>query len=362
MIDRIVTNKRSPLRPQFFVLPILVLFTSPALSVLSVVTLVTMSGVYTRIERSLFWPLLYLVGAFCFALLSILLYSPHTSEVTESAKFLFMGLIFWVGFSSRLDPPQINKLAMLLLSAILGWYIFYVVLGIEIPFIYPPDFNNSVILMLFFAFYLTENRGLLFRMCIVVILVLFSQIANSRTMLLFIPAFFTSQPISLSIVRVTGLIALISVSVFWMASTEKFGSFSDFVRLAIYESSISVVAENGLHLFAEGPQIFVDRLNEKLPSFVTDIVEINHAHNAFLEVAGSYGLGAVIGYTAFFIGLLRFSIQEKNNTLRNQIIILLILMLVEAMISDSRVLFTILLFLGMQAGHTIKSRTPRIDT
>ena len=56
-------------------------------------------------------------------------------------------------------------------------------------------------------------------------------------------------------------------------------------------------------------------------------------HNAFLEIIGSYGFGTVIGFTAFFFGLLRFSIQEKDDALRNQIIILLFLMLAEAVIS-----------------------------
>jgi hypothetical protein len=351
--DITMVDRPNRLRPQFFVLPLLMVFTSPALSVLTVLALVALGGVYTRIQKRLFWPLLFILAAFLLAFLGVLFYSPYPAERVESSKFLFMALTFWVGFSSGLQNAQIHRLAMIISGTILGWYLFSVSLGVDIPFFYPPDFNNSAVLIVFLAFLLTEGRGFVFRMAIIGLLVVFSDLAQSRIVLLFAPAFFVSQPVSFSVVRVVGISICILAGIYLMASAGKFGSFSDLVRIEIYTAGLTVIVQNGFQVFTSGPQNFVDALNAILPPFITNRFYVEHAHNAFLDIIGSYGIGTATCFIVFFLGILRFSIIKKNDTLRNQIIIILLLMMVETVISDSRVMFAVLLFLGMQAGHTV---------
>lgn len=349
-----MTDKLFRRRPQFFVLPLLMVFTSPALSAMSVLTLVALSGVYTRIHKRLFWPLLFMLSVFLLALLCVLFYSPYPSEAIESSKFLFMLLTFWVGFSAGLQNAQIRRLAIIMFGSVVGWYSVSVSLGKDIPFFYPPDFNNSAVLLVFLAFLLTEGRSFIFRMTFIGLLVAFSEVAQSRIILLLAPALFVSQPISFSVVRVAGMSICILLSLSWMASTGKFGSFSDLARIEIYKAGLTILTQNGMQVLASGPQIFIDALNQILPPLISNYLEVEHAHNAFIDVGGSYGVPAAVFFTMFFLAMLRFSIYEKNYSLRNQVIIILLLMMVEAVVSDSRVLFTILLFLGMQAGHTLE--------
>jgi len=335
--------------PKYSILSFMMIFTFPALSTLSVLLGAIFIGLKSKIKRRLAGPLIALILTSMFASASAILNSTYPKEIFESTKFLFMAIAFWIGFSSRLQRSEIQILGLFISISIILWYFISFNLGVQVPFFYPPDFNNSAVFLVFLAFLISEGRGLIFRFFVVAMLIFFSEVAQSRILLLFVPVFFISQPISLSPLRLVALSVVVFSGVAWMYSQNEFGSFSDLARIEIYSIAWETVSSRGFVLLANGPQEFVDTINDSLPPFFAERLDLQHSHNAFLDIAGGYGLLAACSFLIFIILMLRVSILAKNDSLRNQLLVLVLLLTVEAIISDSRVMFGVLLFLGMQA-------------
>lgn len=154
----------------------------------------------------------------------------------------------------------------------------------------------------------------------------------------------------------------LGAAVWILALQGAFGSWSDMVRVEIYKTAANTISSSGFSLLGMGQSTFVKEVNYLLPDIITNRIEVQHMHNAFLHIWGSYGPFAFFCFTLSILLILQLSITKQNIIVRNQIIFLIAIMQIETVLSDIRVLLAIFLFIGMQLNavpvfkNTVSSR------
>ena len=166
------------------------------------------------------------------------------------------------------------------------------------------------------------------------------------------PFLFVSQPVRLSRERIATFVSLLVGLLFLvpLLGIAYAPTFSDRVRVAIYEALWNDLTHHGGNLFGRGEAAFIAHLNSLMPSAVTSRIDLEHAHNAYLHVQGSYGLLALMCFV-LALGLL----LARARTIGSARVVLLVstlavLMLYETILSDARAMFVTFLLLGAILG------------
>lgn len=327
------------------------LFLPPGLSAGATVLTIPTFGVRSRIYRPVAFVFTLLLMTTGFAFWASYFNGHDAREGVESLKFIFMSLCLVSGYSIAARQKDIQRLALIMSVVLVGWYTAVVEGGLPLPEAFrPPDNNGSAILLFFLAFIITENRRIWTRVLLVVALFAFATMVDSRLLLVLLPFFFLSQPVALSLWRVFLLVLLCIGLYFWTMSVGMWYQWSDLVRLNLYDAVLRVFASAGIPAIASGQDNFIFEVNLNLPTYIFQRIEVDHAHNAFFQVMGSYGLLAALCFIGVFCVIIAVSFKLKNNTLRNQILFLVCAMLIETLISDSRIAYVVFLFVGLQIG------------
>lgn len=353
MRDDLLLTGRKSIGPLKTLVSALLLFSPPAMASGASILALPVFGVKGRLYKPVGLAFLLLCMTSVFAVIAS--YMGVGEIVFKDLKFLFMGTCLLAGFWAQAYFGDIRRLAAILAILLVVWFAITRQSEIYIPpEIYPPDNNLSAITIFFLGFIVSERTKLPFRLGLMALLLLFSSLSDSRLLMILLPLFLLSQPISVSFRHVIALVFVICVIFFWSLSANLWGSWSDVVRIEIYTNIWTYFSEHGLPLFARGEDNFIYDLNLMLPEVISRRIELNHAHNAFAQVLGSYGLLAGLSFVAAAICLISIGYKLKDETLRNQMIFLAAAMMVETVISDSRAAYIIFLFVGLQAGSAFR--------
>lgn len=339
------------------------MFLPPALSAGATVLSIPVFGVGSRI----YWPVALvftlLLSTTVFAFWAAYFNGLDAREGIEALKFLFMSLCLVSGYWIAARQNDIQRLAMTMSFGLVVWYTSVVEAGLPLPEAFrPPDNNGAAILLFFLAFVIAENRRIWTRVLLVGVLFAFASMVESRLLLVLMPFFFLSQPVALSIWKVLLLVLLCIGLYFWTMSVGMWDQWSDLVRLDLYNTVLATFARSGIPAIASGQGNFIFEINSNLPIYISERLEVDHAHNAFFQVMGGYGLVAGLCFIAVFCVIIAISIKLKSDTLRNQIIFLICAMMIETLISDSRIAYVVFLFVGLQVGAARRQYAERRAT
>lgn len=327
------------------------LFFPPAMAAAASLLTIPVFGVGSRIYKPVAILFALLASTTIFALIATILNAGLMNEATEALKFLFMALCLVSGFWIKAKQRDIQRLALMLSGALVAWYTISVQLGVALPDAFrPPDNNGSSVLLFFLAFVLADGRNLVSRLVIIAFLFFFASLVDSRLLIVLLPFFFVSQPVSFSLGRVLIMVALSIVVYVVTLGMGLWGNWSDFVRLEIYATTLDHLTQRGLVWIASGQGPFLESINASLPDIITDRLELSHVHNAFLQVWGSYGALAGAAFIGIFVMLIRTSLVLRDETLRNQTLFLIFAMMIETLLSDSRIAYVAFLFIGLRIG------------
>lgn len=360
MNHRLGYKRKTRLWLRHYVVPFLILFAPPPIAAAVSATSPVIFGLRASVYREIAPPFILLTLTSLFS--AIAAYSSSTQgEVIESTKFFLMGCCLLAGTRIRTDFQNIQRLALLLMLLVASWYLLAGGEDSEASrgLLYPPDNNGSAIILYFLSLIVVENKKLFFRFLMMGLLFAFSMAVDSRTLLLLLPLLLLSQPISLSASKILALLAISIIAYFWATSVELFGNWSDQVRLALYSTVLNYFASHGIDFIAAGQTQFINTLNHSLPSFVAARLEVDHAHNAFFHILGSYGLLALLCFIGAIYSLFRQSTILRDQGLKFQIVLLFALMQIETVITDSRITYVIFLFFGLQLGMAIRNKALR---
>ncbi|WP_281966980.1 hypothetical protein [Roseovarius nanhaiticus] len=337
------------------------LFFPPALAAGASVLTIPVFGVGMRIYKPIAITVTLLCLTTIFALIATFVNAGLMDEAIESLKFLFMAFCLVSGFWLQAKLKDIQRLALILSTALVVWYTVSVQLGVALPDAFrPPDNNGSSILLFFLAFILTDNRNIFGRLIIIAFLGFFATLVDSRLLIVLLPLFFLSQPVSFSIGRVLLFVCLCIVVYIVTLGFGLWGNWSDFVRLEIYATTLRHFLQEGLVLIATGQGPFLEAINASLPDIISQRLELSHVHNAFFQVIGSYGLLPGLSFIGVFVVLTRTSIILSDDTVRNQTIFLISAMMIETLLSDSRIAYIAFLFIGLQIGAARRRNAERL--
>ena len=326
-------------------------FMPPALSAGAALASLPVFGVGPRIYRPVALASGLLAGTGLFAFWAAYVHGGDMREGLEALKFVFMSLCLVSGYWLAVSQRDIQRLALTVGLLLIGGYALIFEAGIQFAEAFrPPDNNGSAILLFCLAFIVADARPLWARLAIMAVLFVFAEIAESRLLLVLLPFFFLSQPVALSPSRVLLIVVLCVVVYVWTTAAGMWGQWSDLVRLDLYATVIDIFANAGIPLVAEGQANFVSDIMANLPLVISQRLELAHAHNAFFQVLGSYGLIAGALFTGAMATLLHVSVRLRSDTLRNQMLFLIFAMLIETLVSDSRVAYVVFLFVGLQIG------------
>jgi hypothetical protein len=333
---------------------VLMLFSPTAIAALVSALTVVLYGLRAKLLKVVVWPFLFLAGTFFFSFVASYIIGNEGSNAFESVKFLLYGVCLVTGTWLSVTQQSIQRISLFLFALVVGWYALNTGRDIsESSIFYPPDFNNSVVLLFFLAQIICKNRGILVRLGVMATLLLFSQLIDSRLLIILSPYFLLKQPLRLSSLRIISAGLIFLFVYYWSLSQGFWGGWSDQVRVALYRAVLAYFKADGISLIADGQVSFLIHVNANLPIFVAQRLVLVHAHNVFFQILGSYGLIALVLFTSGLLSLIRISIAQGNTSLRNQLFFLIIFMMIETVISDSRLMYIVFLLIGMQIRNGI---------
>lgn len=335
-------------------LSVAMLFFPPAMAAASTLLTLPVFGMSARVYKPVFVIFVLLTLTSIFAVSASFGNPSSTGEAVKALKFFFMALCLVSGFWLKTGQKDIRRLALILSALLAVWYTISLQMGINLPEAFrPPDNNGSSILLFFLAFVLSEGRGLALRLALIVFLFFFATVVDSRLLIVLLPFFFISQPVSFSVAKVSLFICLCIGIYLWSMSAGLWGNWSDFVRLELYATTIRYFYyDPGLMLISNGPETFINEINKSLPLVISERLELKHAHNALFHVLGSYGLLAGLCFMGVFLSLVLIALKHSDNTLRNQTLFLISAMMIETLLTDSRIAYIVFLFIGLQIGSS----------
>ncbi|GFE51039.1 hypothetical protein So717_27920 [Roseobacter cerasinus] len=128
------------------------------------------------------------------------------------------------------------------------------------------------------------------------------------------------------------------------------GTSSDQLRLEIFARAASVAKQTFPNMVGMGDSAVIAALNDPP---ILEGTNFQHAHNFLLQSYLAYGSLATLCLVSVFAILLGLSISKKNWILVGTLVIVGGFALVEALISDLRVLTVLMMFIGGQFHATI---------
>jgi len=123
-----------------------------------------------------------------------------------------------------------------------------------------------------------------------------------------------------------------------------FGSFSDRIRLQIWQVSVDRVVDNNMQILGDGESAFVDDLKSN-PLFRS--LEFEHAHNLLLHIWNSYGLVVAVVWVGA-LGWLVYALWNSSPHVNGQLLTFVAVAQIESVVSDFRVLGVILMMFGFR--------------
>lgn len=209
--------------------------------------------------------------------------------------------------------------------------------------LYPPSNNHSAaMLAMFLPIVVLRSEGSA-RIALLVLMGLFAFFAASRALLALtvLAAAATPRSIRDNLPLLMAALGASALILFWEGYS--MDNFSDRLRLQIINVSYGYATTRGLNLFNFGEAAFTDYLNI-YPIYRR--LDIEHAHNIFLQIWAAYGIAPLIAFTVFVVGLTVHAVRRRNQLLIAELAILLLFGSIEALVTDIRAFGTMIFALG----------------
>lgn len=351
----------------------------------------------TQILASAFTIVISLALAAFFCLLGAFPITNYSDFHSEFLKYSVYAVAFIVGL---LLLDQREKNSAFITSVIIFIYAFYILAaftsGLNFSIdqswhLYPPDQNNSSSILAPFSAVILSFRPRWLKVVLLSLLFIFFTFVESRfgVLVIFIVSFFTlvldwrSGIVVIAIIAlITGLLSLSNVGASTTimrvinevkySSTEvppdskrisrnrivEFGSYSDNTRLKIYDRALHVSKQTFPNLIGMGDREVVVRLNTPR---IDDFNMFQHAHNFFLQSYLSYGLLATLCMIFAAANILVYTIRTKSWYILGAIVIISAYGMIEALISDLRVLTIMMMFFGSATSIMLKDSRKSIN-
>lgn len=269
----------------------------------------------------------------------------------EALKFFAFFASFWLGYQVDASEQRLRDSVYAMTIPAFAFYLFATIADFNISDlrqvspIYPPDNNHTGIIFGFLGFFLIAGSRRFERYRFVLVYAVFALLIQSRSLMAMIPFFhlFYTDRLRLSTVLIfPAMFLIITLMILYNIN---FDTFSDRLRLLIWAFSYEYAVNNSMSILAGGEANFGNALSQF--TFHHDLV-VSHAHNMFLQIWASYGLGSLVVVVLLFMHMFYVCWRFGDSVLAFQLATLLVFAQIEAVISDARILCVILLYVGMR--------------
>lgn len=337
--------------------------------------------------------LLALAAGFC--LLGVFPISQRTDIQPEFLKYTVYAAAFLIGFIAIGRQEQRNAFVTATIATVIAFFVATILTAGETFHInqswalYPPDQNNSVSILAPLSVAVLTFKPRWARIVLLVLLFLLFTFAESRlgVIIMFGVAFaqlLLDRRAGIAVLVVCmAIAAAFSLSGVGAQTTVmravsgppnpetthsdsraesseprvslnrvvEFGTFSDRTRIKIYRRAINVSARLFPNLVGMGDAAVVDMLNTPR---IDRLNVFQHAHNFILQSYLAYGLLATLCIIGAAVAIVVISIRYRNWMLLSALILIGAIGMIEALISDVRVLTVLAIFIGSSIAECLR--------